>query len=116
MGTDCLQNKNAVLNICFVHPNHRRRGAGSKLIAWGTNKADELGVESFVEATEDGRPSYLRHGFHITNEFDLAPKKENPGEEWKKLDKKLRPMHGYFMWRPIRGEYEEGKTAIPWEA
>ncbi|MCJ1347266.1 hypothetical protein MMC31_005488, partial [Peltigera leucophlebia] len=91
-----------LLNICFVHPEHRRRGAASKLVKWGTNTADELGVESFVESTEDGRPLYLRHGFHVTNEFDLAPKKENPGEEWKKLDKKLRPMHGYFMWRPIR--------------
>lgn len=116
MGTDLCEKNFAVLNICFVHPEHRRRGAASKLVEWGTNTADELGVESFVESTEDGRPLYLRHGFHVTNEFDLAPKKENPGEEWKKLDKKLRPMHGYFMWRPIRGEYEDGKTAIPWAA
>lgn len=26
------------------------------LLRWGTEKADELGLEAFVEATDDGKP------------------------------------------------------------
>ncbi len=82
---------------------------------WGTKKADELGVEAFIEATEDGKPLYLNHGFVVTNEFELKPTTPNPTEAWQALEKQLLPMHGYFMWRPIGGKYEEGTTIIPWK-
>lgn len=82
---------------------------------WGNDKADKLGVESFVESTEDGKPLYDGYGFATMNDFNLEPTKSNPGPEWQKTAKTLLPMHGYFMWRPILGKYEEGKTVIPWE-
>lgn len=100
--------------MCFVHPDHRRRGVGNLLVGWGIKKADEMGVESFVESTVNGEPLYKRHGFANMNDFNLKPSHPNPGEEWKRLEKELGPMHGYFMWRPIGGKYEEGTTIIPW--
>ena len=90
-------------------------GAGNLLVEWGTKKADEMGVEAFVESTAIGVPLYEKHGFAMMNEFDLNPTNPNPGDEWKRLAKELLPMHGYFMWRPIGGKYEEGKTVVPWE-
>lgn len=110
-----LANPFIVLNMCFVHPDHRRRGVGSLLVEWGTKKADEMGVEAFIEATVNAEPLYKRHGFATMNEFKLKPCKSNPGEEWTRLEKEIGPIHGYFMWRPIGGKYEEGKTVIPWQ-
>ena len=103
-----------VLSICFVHPEHRRRGVGTLLVEWGIKKADEVNVECFVESTDEGKPLYERHGFANINEFELNPTMSEPGEEWRNVAEKLLPMHGYFMWRPINGQYEEGKTVIPW--
>lgn len=110
-----LANCLVVLNMCFVHPDHRRRGAASLLVEWGTKKADEMGVEAFIESTDDGKPLYERYGFANMNEFYLKPTKPDPGEDWKKLEKDLGSIHGYFMWRPIGGKYEAGKTVIPWQ-
>ncbi|MCJ1261563.1 hypothetical protein MMC22_001428 [Lobaria immixta] len=110
-----MRKPHLLLNSCFVHPDHRRRGVGSLLVEWGTKKADEMGVEMFVESTVQGEPLYKRHGFANMNDFNLKPSNPNPGEEWKRLEKELGPMHGYFMWRPIGGKYEEGTTIIPWK-
>lgn len=104
----------AVLELCFVHPSHRRRGAGRLLVEWGTKKADELGVEAFVESTPDGRPLYESCGFVTMNGFELKPTLPEETEELKKLQRDLH-FSGYFLWRPVRGVFEKGKTVVPWE-
>ncbi|KAL8923918.1 MAG: hypothetical protein Q9208_004355 [Pyrenodesmia sp. 3 TL-2023] len=103
----------AVLEICYVHPEYRRRGAGSLMVEWGTKKADEMGVEAFVEATEVGVPLYEKHGFHLMNEFVLRGELEDMDEGLKKLQEEL-TWHGYYMWRPKGGKYVEGETVAPW--
>ena len=52
-----------MLDICFVHPEYRRRGVGRLLMAWGINKADEMGLESYIDATEAGMPLYETCGY-----------------------------------------------------
>ena len=103
----------AVLAICFVHPAHRRRGAGSLLLNWGVQKADELDLETFIEAAQPGIPLYLSHGFKEVEEYWIDPKVEEPSEEWKQLKARIPPIPWMFMWRPKQGRYEEGKTALP---
>ena len=44
-------------------PQHERKGAGSMLVRWGTQRADEAGVEAYLEASPMGAPMYARHGF-----------------------------------------------------
>jgi len=39
---------------CGTHSEHRRRGAGLMMMQWGLNKADAMGLDCFVEATEAG--------------------------------------------------------------
>jgi GNAT superfamily N-acetyltransferase len=58
-------NVESVLDIIFVDPKHQSRGAGSKLVKWGVNRADEMGVEAFLEATRFGRPLYEKNGFQV---------------------------------------------------
>ncbi|KAF2134105.1 hypothetical protein P153DRAFT_281459 [Dothidotthia symphoricarpi CBS 119687] len=62
------------LQILVTDPEHHRRGAGAMLIEWGTEKADDAQLPSFLEATRMGRPLYERMGFEKRYEevFDLS--------------------------------------------
>lgn len=60
-----------VLDTLVTLPQHERRGAGSMLVRWGCEKADEAGVEAYLEASLFGAPMYARHGFVGTKEIDL---------------------------------------------
>ncbi|KAL9003985.1 MAG: hypothetical protein Q9188_003170 [Gyalolechia gomerana] len=100
-----------LLNICFVHPAHRRRGVGSLLVSWGVQRADELDLEVFIEAVEPGVPLYLKHGFRVIDQHWVDPKVPNPSEEWIQLKEKIPPIPWTFMWRPRKGTY----TKLPWE-
>ncbi|KAI0970301.1 acyl-CoA N-acyltransferase [Xylaria arbuscula] len=59
-----LEKKHLHLRLLFVDPEHQRRGAGAILIKWGVDKAKELGLPAYVEASTTGHPLYLRSGFH----------------------------------------------------
>lgn len=54
-----------LISYCFVHSAHRNRGVASLMLKWGTRKADDLGLEAFVESTEIGRKAYEKHGFRV---------------------------------------------------
>ncbi|KAK7425541.1 hypothetical protein QQZ08_007982 [Neonectria magnoliae] len=102
------------LNILFTHPDYRRKGVADLMLAWGKQKADELGVEMWLDATKYGVPVYKKHGFVVVNENRVQPTKKDPGEAWKKIDQELQPMEFWQMWRPVGGEYDEGRTVKPW--
>jgi GNAT superfamily N-acetyltransferase len=53
------------LQILVTTPAHRRRGAASQLIEWGTQRADERGLKSVLMASEAGLGAYLKHGFKV---------------------------------------------------
>jgi GNAT superfamily N-acetyltransferase len=96
-----------VLNFCFTHPKHRRRGVGRLLMEWGIKKADELGLPSYIEATDIGLRLYEASGFKVEGDIDLDATAENPSEEFTRLREKLRcPIHGWFMRRPKHGKAE----------
>jgi GNAT superfamily N-acetyltransferase len=60
-----------VLDTLVTRPEHERRGAGSLLVRWGCEKADEAGVEAYLEASKMGAPMYARHGFEPVREVEL---------------------------------------------
>lgn len=83
------------------------------MTSWGTKKADELGLESYVESTEDGQGFYEGHGFKVFDHFYLDIKKAEPEEEFKRLTKELAlPLHGLYMWRPKGGKSDEAKPSL----
>ncbi|KAH8891238.1 hypothetical protein GQ53DRAFT_806651 [Thozetella sp. PMI_491] len=63
-----------VLDVLVTHPNHHRRGAGKMLIEWGLARADEEGLEAYVEASEMGTPLYSKYGFNTVKvlPFDMS--------------------------------------------
>lgn len=81
----------------------------------GIKEADRLNLETFIEATDDGKPCYEASGFVYmgTNYWEAA--KRNPSERWKELERYFQtPIHTYLMWRPVGGRFVEGKTVVPW--
>ncbi|KAL7806706.1 acyl-CoA N-acyltransferase [Trichoderma aethiopicum] len=53
------------LKLLHTDPDHQRRGAGSLCLQWGTSEADRLGLVSYLEASEEGRPLYEKFGFKV---------------------------------------------------
>ncbi|KUJ09113.1 uncharacterized protein LY89DRAFT_690644 [Mollisia scopiformis] len=60
-----------LLDSCFVDPEYHKRGAGGMLVKWGVDKADELGVRGFVEASAKGRRLYESQGFREIEDVKL---------------------------------------------
>ena len=98
-----------------VHPDHRRRGVGSMLVQWGIDKADSLGLESAVEASDQGR--YLYEGFYFRALLCVAINmtKKNPSDTWSALASQMGTPNTWFMWRPSKGDWESPGRKTPWE-
>jgi GNAT superfamily N-acetyltransferase len=78
------------LDTLVTLPQHERRGAGSMLVRWGCEKADEVGVEAYLEASTIGEPMYARHGFQRVKEIEFDLKKYG-GDEVMSFIPMLRP-------------------------
>ena len=99
----------------FTHPDYRNRGAAGLLVQWGTEQADKLGIEAYVEGSYLGRSVYERYGFVMMHVAEMKFHNESPGEEWSRLVKDLQANPVAIMWRPVGGKYVHGKTVVPWE-
>lgn len=62
------------LDLLFTSPKHHRRGAGAMLLKWGVDRADELGIEAYLESSIEGRILYERYGYKVLKavEFNMA--------------------------------------------
>ena len=69
------------LDTLVTHPDHHRRGAGGLLGKWGLEKADEAGVEAYLEASPMGRPLYERWGFEPVKDISLDLRRWGGDEE-----------------------------------
>ncbi|KAI1178273.1 hypothetical protein F4777DRAFT_111075 [Nemania sp. FL0916] len=105
------------LYILFTHPSYRRRGVAQTFLDWGMRKADEMGVEMFLDSTPIGKPLYEANGFHVVEETVIKPEPEtgDPDDEWREAERKIGPSEWWLMWRPMHGVWEEGVSVRPWE-
>lgn len=70
---------NAVnLDILVIDPKYQRMGIGGKLVAWGVERADELGFDAVIESSVFGRGLYAKNGFVWQKNVEM----ELP-EKWK---------------------------------
>jgi GNAT superfamily N-acetyltransferase len=71
----------ALLNILFTSPEYERRGVGSLMTKWGLERADQMCVPSFTEASMRGTPVYARSGFNTRE--DVRLRWDEKGDQWK---------------------------------
>ncbi|KAL4773532.1 acyl-CoA N-acyltransferase [Aspergillus nidulans var. acristatus] len=64
--------KRVELEAILVHPEYQRKGIAKRLLAWGIEEAKRLGVDLWLEATEEGRPVYERAGFQHLREVKVV--------------------------------------------
>ncbi|KAH9890134.1 hypothetical protein F4778DRAFT_752751 [Xylariomycetidae sp. FL2044] len=89
-----------LISYCAVHSAHRRRGAARMMLQWGLDKADELGLDAFVESTLFGRPAYEDSGFQVIDKFVLNASAGGSSEEILAVRKEFDcPMAGWIMKR-----------------
>ena len=74
---------------------------------WGISKADELGLECFVEASPLGSVLYSKYGFRS---YKVAQIKPNPSldednDEWKSCLELFGPLNCSVMKRPVNGRW-----------
>ncbi len=100
-----------------VIPSHRRLGIGSLLMAAGVSRADELGVECWMEASDMGKPLYEKYDFRSLFKMAFDTGRKGVGDVWRKCEHELMPPPLFMMWRPKRGVWEtEGKEVrMPWD-
>ncbi|KAF2640364.1 hypothetical protein P280DRAFT_470040 [Massarina eburnea CBS 473.64] len=63
------------LDTLVTDEKHYRRGAGGLLLEWGLKRADEEGVEAYLESSPMGRKLYERYGFVAVKEVSLDLKR-----------------------------------------
>ncbi|KAL5450428.1 hypothetical protein PMIN06_006564 [Paraphaeosphaeria minitans] len=51
------------LQVLATHPAHGGRGCAGKLVNWGMQRAEEEGVECYVEAQDSSKPIFLKYGW-----------------------------------------------------
>ncbi|KAL6710426.1 hypothetical protein ACN47E_009372 [Coniothyrium glycines] len=64
-----------MLNMFATLPEHQGRGAGTMLITWGLEKADEEGLVIYLDSSEAARPIYEKKGFKVARDmwWDRVP-------------------------------------------
>ena len=95
---------------------------------WGTDKADALGLESYIEASDPGKLLYSTHGFRVMRELHVdmslseraraatATSDNSLKTEWEALREWYLPKgyHFHSMWRPIGGKWDEDEVNRIW--
>jgi hypothetical protein len=67
---------------------------------WGTKKADEMGVEAFIEASELGGHLYEKFGFVVVSKSRTETNIENASEEWKDMAARF-PPHTWQVYSTV---------------
>ena len=57
---------------------------------WGVKKADDLGVQSFIEATAIGKRLYEKYGFVLVSTDAVDTNIQDPSEDWKDMERQFK--------------------------
>jgi GNAT superfamily N-acetyltransferase len=104
----------SALNWMSVHPSHRRKGLASYVMQWGVDKADELGMECYLEASAMGQKLYERFAFGSLMRLSYDMNRADADDTWRRLEHELTPPPFTIMWRPPMGIWEKG-LKMPWD-
>ncbi|KAK2031644.1 acetyltransferase [Colletotrichum zoysiae] len=89
-----------------VHPDFQSRGVGSRLMRWGTDRADaEPGVYCWAQSSMGGKAAFERQGFReagrLEADLDAFAEGRAPGEEYEHATGS-RDSWGEYVWVYMR--------------
>ncbi|KAK2043096.1 acetyltransferase [Colletotrichum somersetense] len=89
-----------------VHPDFQSRGVGSRLMRWGTDRADaEPGVYCWAQSSMGGRAAFEQQGFRevgrLEADLDAFAEGRTPGEENEHVTGS-RDSWGKYVWLYMR--------------
>jgi GNAT superfamily N-acetyltransferase len=61
--TQVFTDRDTDLHMLHTDPEYQGQGAGGALMEWGKQKADELGLPTYLESSAKGHRFYQKHGF-----------------------------------------------------
>ncbi|KAL8898939.1 MAG: hypothetical protein Q9207_006453 [Kuettlingeria erythrocarpa] len=92
----------------------RRRVANTLMMEWGTRKADELGLETWLEASALRSMLHDKHGFgflHTVDPYHSVGLRED-NDEWRHCEETSRYLRLAVMMRPVNGVWNHGRAGI----
>ena len=77
------------------------------MIEWGTRKADELGLETWLDATPLGSMIYTKYGFSFLHMVELYPSAElrEDNDEWRYWEEATKDLRQAVMRRSVNGAW-----------
>ena len=57
---------------------------------WGVRKADDIGVESFTEATDMGKRLYQKYEIILVSIDGVDTNISDPSEDWKDMERRFK--------------------------
>ncbi|EAW20217.1 GNAT family N-acetyltransferase [Aspergillus fischeri NRRL 181] len=60
------------LEMLGTRPEYAGQGLASRLLRWGLERADEVGLETYLSASPVGRPLYEKFGFRVVEEREVV--------------------------------------------
>jgi len=70
------------LEIVATHPKFQGQGAGKLMLAYGCDKADEQGLESYLEASPEAVSLYEKYAFKEVDRLDTWIENERVKGSW----------------------------------
>jgi hypothetical protein len=86
------------------------------MMEWATKKADELGLEIYIERSPLGSILYSKHGFHILEIAELNPPQEmdEDNDEWRSWRQLITGLRCAILKRPVNGRWSgEEENSVP---
>ena len=90
----CYAKHLMVLDILHTHPAHQGKGAGVELVKWGTDLADEEGLQCYVEASPQAVSTLRFCGFDDVTEMNINLGMYRAGLSEYKHTIMIRPPYG----------------------
>ena len=82
---------------------------------WGHKQADQLQLESYIDATENGAALYQACGYAKADRIDLEILESPRSRRGRELQEELLPFSFWPVWRPVMGDYQREDAALPWK-
>nr|POE94370.1 hypothetical protein CFP56_16610 [Quercus suber] len=96
-------------------PAFRGQGVATMMMQYGIEKADELNLECFLEASNPGHDLYEKYEFRRLMDFFVNTHKKNASQTWIRLQNEYPAINCTLMWRPAPKDISEGKEISFWD-